>query len=455
MNYIRPPHLTASFLPDGRLLVKDVTLGIAAKVPPFTATLFSLCSSPQNRESIKNKLSEQGAQIFDQLITNGLLIPADQTTKEQIFDNFAHISVHRTMLHDEQRLTIYKSALRATVTPKSIVIDAGSGTGVLAVYAALAGAKHVYAIENSDLHAYIHNVARDSGVADRITVINQNFAEVRLPNKADILVTETFGAWALAEGAAPDLKQCIDQNLTTSGVLLPSHVDLWMAPLPTGICVVPSTPFSGDCQDDRSASSPHMTEDCSNGIDDDCDGYIDEDDRDCQMDFQENCIDLKDNDEDGLIDCLDPDCMGTLSCGSATRIASGIVQRRLYPAPASDCTSSICTEYPQGYCTLRVEVQGEARTPIEAQNYETCSFDLLLEYKSAAANCSALEKTQNVLSSSCIETIDSIPDILNANEFGDAHHFVGYDFLNVYSVMEKFEDDAYLWTGKVLPQPTK
>lgn len=231
MNYIRPPHLTASFLPDGRLLIKDVPLGIAAKVPPFTATLFSLCSSPQNRESIKNKLSEQGAQIFDQLVDSGLLIPAEKANVEQMFDNFAHISVHRAMLHDEQRLRTYKDALLATITPQSIVIDAGSGTGVLAVYAALAGAKHVYAIENSDLHAHIHNVARDSGVEDRMTVINQNFAEVRLPIKADILVTETFGAWALAEGAAADLRKCIDQNLTTHGVLLPSHIDLWMAPL--------------------------------------------------------------------------------------------------------------------------------------------------------------------------------------------------------------------------------
>ena len=233
MNYIRPPHLTASFLADGRILVKDVTLGIAAKVPPFTATLFSLCSSPQNRESIKQKLSEQGAQLFDQLVANGLLIQADKATKEQMFDNFAHISVHRTMLHDEHRLTAYKEALQAVVTPQSIVIDAGSGTGALAVYAALAGAKHVYAIENSDLHEYIHQVARDSGVEERITVINQNFADVRLPVQADILVTETFGAWALAEGAAADLKKCIEQNLKDDGILLPSHIDLWMAPLRT------------------------------------------------------------------------------------------------------------------------------------------------------------------------------------------------------------------------------
>ena len=224
---------------------------------------------------------------------------------------------------------------------------------------------------------------------------------------------------------------------------------------PTGTCVVSSTAYQGDCQDNRSFSSPHMPEDCTNNIDDDCDGYIDDHDRDCQVDFQENCIDMKDNDEDNLIDCLDPDCMGTLSCEPATLISSGTIQRTLYPSPNPDCTDLLCTDYPQGYCALNIEIQGDVRIPIEAQNYERCSFELLLEYKSDVADCSVLENTQNIFSSSCLENISSIPTVLTANEFGDANHFSGYDFLKVYSVTEKFEDGTYIWTGNVLPQPTK
>ena len=233
MKYIRPPHLVATFLEDGRLFVKDSTLGVAAKVPPFAASIFSVCSTPQSRENILQKFAQQGATFFDQLIDIGLLITPEQASKEQMFSNFAHIHVHRNMLSDEIRLSAYQKALQAVVTPQSIVIDAGSGTGVLAVYAALAGAKHVYAVENSDLHQYIHRVAQDSGVQDRITVINSNFADLRLQEKADILVTETFGAWALAEGAAADLAQCIMHNLKPDGLWLPEKVDLWMSPLDT------------------------------------------------------------------------------------------------------------------------------------------------------------------------------------------------------------------------------
>ena len=101
----------------------------------------------------------------------------------------------------------------------------------MAIYAALAGAKKVYAIENSSFASHITQVAAENGVADRIVVINKNFADAILPEKADILVTETFGAWALAEGAATELRQCVENNLKPQGLLLPHTVQLWMAPL--------------------------------------------------------------------------------------------------------------------------------------------------------------------------------------------------------------------------------
>jgi hypothetical protein len=63
-------------------------------------------------------------------------------------------------------------------------------------------------------------------------------------------------------------------------------------------------------------------ENCSNGYDDDWDGYTDCDDPDCILEcgtadyavpFEYNCTDGADNDYDNLIDCDDPDC----SCQSA------------------------------------------------------------------------------------------------------------------------------------------
>ncbi|MEN0061199.1 MAG: putative metal-binding motif-containing protein [Myxococcota bacterium] len=61
-----------------------------------------------------------------------------------------------------------------------------------------------------------------------------------------------------------------------------------------------------DCDDARSDVSPFEVEDCDNGIDDDCNGIVD--------DPSETCNDGKDNNCDGLIDCEESACMNASAC---------------------------------------------------------------------------------------------------------------------------------------------
>ena len=54
------------------------------------------------------------------------------------------------MIADRVRTDAYRQAIESSVNAL-IVIDVGAGTGVLSIFAAEAGAKHVYAIEASDI----------------------------------------------------------------------------------------------------------------------------------------------------------------------------------------------------------------------------------------------------------------------------------------------------------------
>jgi len=54
-----------------------------------------------------------------------------------------------TMIADRKRLDEYAEALRRLVTPRSIVLDIGAGTGVMSLLACKLGARRVYAIEPS------------------------------------------------------------------------------------------------------------------------------------------------------------------------------------------------------------------------------------------------------------------------------------------------------------------
>lgn len=62
------------------------------------------------------------------------------------------------------------------------------------------------------------------------------------------------------------------------------------------------------CSDDENNETP--TEICSNGIDDDGDGFTDCEDNDCAQSqtVECNCNDGQDNDGDGFVDSEDNDC---------------------------------------------------------------------------------------------------------------------------------------------------
>ena len=57
------------------------------------------------------------------------------------------IGGHGVMIADRVRVEAYRQALRRVVTPDSIVIDLGAGTGIFTLLACQLGARHVYAIE--------------------------------------------------------------------------------------------------------------------------------------------------------------------------------------------------------------------------------------------------------------------------------------------------------------------
>lgn len=94
-------------------------------------------------------------------------------------------------LHDVERTRLWKQAIEDTVREGDVVVDAGSGTGILAVFAALDGARHVYAIE---LHPrfcrLIRHLAERNGVADRVTVLSGDASRIELPEPADVVVCE-------------------------------------------------------------------------------------------------------------------------------------------------------------------------------------------------------------------------------------------------------------------------
>lgn len=133
------------------------------------------------------------------------------------------------MIGDRARLDAHAAAFRRVVTPESVVLDIGAGTGIMSLLACKAGARRVYAIEPSGAVQILLAAARDNGCADRIVVIQQRSTEVTLPERADVIVSDLRGVLPAYGTHFADVADARRRHLAPGGRLLPTRDTLWMA----------------------------------------------------------------------------------------------------------------------------------------------------------------------------------------------------------------------------------
>jgi len=69
------------------------------------------------------------------------------------YNSYSSHHIHEEMLKDQHRTLSYQRAIEGNPQDfkDKIVLDIGCGTGILSIFAARAGAKHVYAIDNAEI----------------------------------------------------------------------------------------------------------------------------------------------------------------------------------------------------------------------------------------------------------------------------------------------------------------
>lgn len=141
------------------------------------------------------------------------------------------LALHARLLDHRSRTEAYLKVVRAVVRPGDVVVDLGSGTGVFGVAAIHAGAARVYAIEASPMAGLVQRVAAANGVEGRMTVIRGWSQRVRLPERADVIVSELVGNEPFAEGILGTSADAARRFLKTGGRLVPSGLKVLATPM--------------------------------------------------------------------------------------------------------------------------------------------------------------------------------------------------------------------------------
>lgn len=202
----RVPNLTVKIESDDRLQI--LWEGRETRCGPRALSVLDLFSQPRTLAKAFESLQtlSSGVQDWIDLTSSLLQLHQEGILQEELEPRLSPTSagfdaagLHILMLNDRDRTSRPLAAIRETVRPGDIVLDIGTGTGVLAVAAARAGADHVYAIEATSIAGAARTTFEANGLSDRITLIEGWSTQIDLPERADVLVSEILGDDALGE----------------------------------------------------------------------------------------------------------------------------------------------------------------------------------------------------------------------------------------------------------------
>lgn len=196
---------------------------------------FQNCSQPKKSKGVyrsaDNKVEKADEIGFageselwfdDNEFNSKLIVKPRSGDKDYYFNSYSSFYIHEEMIKDKVRTESYRKAIEGN--PKSfknkIVLDIGCGTGILSIFAARAGAKHVYGLEFADIADYATEIVKLNRLSDKITIIKSKVEEAILPvKKVDIIISEWMGYFLLYESMLDTVLYARDKWLVDGGLV--------------------------------------------------------------------------------------------------------------------------------------------------------------------------------------------------------------------------------------------
>ena len=143
---------------------------------------------------------------------------------------------HILMLQDRPRLEYYSNVIKPKVAGK-IVLDVGTGSGILSYLALKWGAKKVYSVEmNPALQGAYRHLMRVPLQEGRAELICDDASYLRLEQftegPPEVVVHELFGSFGMGENLIPIFHALTKEGiLTPKTELIPDNLEVWTRPV--------------------------------------------------------------------------------------------------------------------------------------------------------------------------------------------------------------------------------
>jgi SAM-dependent methyltransferase len=138
---------------------------------------------------------------------------------------------HREYLSDRARTALFRRAIKAVVRAGDVVLDLGSGTGVLGLLALKAGAARVYQVDESPMIEVARGVAEANGYGESTIAIHESSSRARLPEKAGVVVADQLSHFGIGAGMPEIFNDARRRLLQPGARAIPRRLALFVAPV--------------------------------------------------------------------------------------------------------------------------------------------------------------------------------------------------------------------------------
>ncbi|MBS2016684.1 MAG: 50S ribosomal protein L11 methyltransferase [Deltaproteobacteria bacterium] len=232
---VRAPHVVVHLTDDD-----SVTLelgGESVSFPKMAVAILDAFAQPARLGDVLARLAFEGPEHFIeassvalQLESAGALHAPGAQSRARA-RGYVKPSIHIAMLDDHVRTEKFCAAIRALVRPTDVVVDIGTGTGILAACAAIAGARKVFAFESTAIADVAEQVYAANGVSERVTLVRERSTHASLPERGDLLVTEMIGNDPLDEHLIEVIADARARLLRPNARIVPSRLEIVACPV--------------------------------------------------------------------------------------------------------------------------------------------------------------------------------------------------------------------------------
>jgi len=143
---------------------------------------------------------------------------------------FAQFSEQEKMLADHPRMDFYHTAISRHVRAGDRVIDLGTGTGILAAFAARQGAAKVYALDHSGILKYARRLAAHNRL-EKVEFIATHSRDFKITERVDVILHEQMGDFLFDEAMVANVVDLRDRLLKPEGRIVPARFEFFCEPI--------------------------------------------------------------------------------------------------------------------------------------------------------------------------------------------------------------------------------